>query len=85
MDGRRVSHSWCMGVVSLSYGGLGQGWRWWLVCLQGKTMEVGLMLRDVVALSMCKVKSLMSPKHSLSGVQLCVGLSQNWSVFMGRL
>ena len=29
----RVSHSWCMGVVSHGYRGSGLGWKWWLVSM----------------------------------------------------
>ena len=42
MDGGRVSHSWCMGVVSHGYGGLGvgkNGGGGWYVC---ETKPTGL-------------------------------------------
>ena len=55
MEDGRVSHSWCTGVVSHGYGGLGQGWRWLMVCMLEKAKVVGHRSEDAGALPERKV------------------------------
>ena len=67
MEGGRVSHNWCMGVVSHSYGGLSgdrDGGDGSYVC-GTKPGGVGGMSGDAGALSECEVKTLITPDHTL--------------------
>ena len=54
MEGGRVSQSWCMCAASHGYGGLGQGWRWRVVCMWDKARGWS-HAGDTGALPMCEV------------------------------
>ena len=56
VEGRRVSHSWCMCVVGHGYGGMGvgrDGGGGWFAC--GTKQGGGRMSRDAGAHSECEV------------------------------
>ena len=59
MEGGRVDHSWCMGVVSHGYGWLGEGRDG-----GGGWLASGTKPGDAGALPVCKVKTLMIPFHT---------------------
>ena len=66
VEGGRVDHSWCMGVVSHGYGWLGEGrdgGGGWLAS-GTKPGAVGHMSGDAGALPVCTVKTLMIPVHT---------------------
>ena len=79
--------SWCMRVVSHSYGGLSgsrDGRDCWYAC-GTKPEGVGRMSGDAGALPVCEVKTDTTPDlHRLPGALLRVGSSRNLSVFRGR-
>ena len=49
---------------------VGQGWRWWIVCMRTKPLGVGRMSGDAMALPECNVKTDDTRSHSLAGAHL---------------
>ena len=62
VEGRRVSYSWCVCVVSHGYGVLGAGING--VVDAGQNKGLGRMSGDSGAHTECQVKTLMTPDHS---------------------
>ena len=44
--------------------GVGQGWRWWMVCMRDKARRVGRMTGDAGAHRKCEVKTLLTSGHT---------------------
>ena len=87
VEGGRVSHSWCMGVVTHGYGVLGggsDGVGGWYAC--GTKLVGGVACRErpehFPSARRCNDDS---QSHRHPGAQLWVGSSLNWSVFRGGL
>ena len=72
MEGGRVSHSWCMVVVSHGYGGLDGGGGWY-AC---GTKPRGLWLHVGRCLSSFRVQGDDIRSHRLPGTHLWVGSSR---------
>ena len=53
VEGGRVIDNWCMYVVSHDYGGLVQGWRWWMVCMRDKAKGCCPHVGDAGAIPEC--------------------------------
>ena len=65
VEGGRVSHSWCLCVISYGYGGFGggrDGGGGWLHA--GQSQGVGCMSGDAGAFPECDVKPLMTLDHT---------------------
>ena len=83
MEGGRVNHRWCMGVVDHSYGGLGggreggSGWQ----AYGTKPGGLGRVSELIMSARWSPLLHLISP---LSSCAVLVGLSRDWSIFLGK-